>query len=165
MSKTKQKIYRKKIASEFLHQRLGHRSTRSFLSRDAANVWEDIEIIIDPYPFYTSCQISSMNKKSRSKNPLNPKAPFKWVFVDIIPSTAPKQLTVDTNFSKYLFIVDAYSKIPKFYDMGEFSTEEVMDKLYMFQSRYVNIDEFGWWELEMVSSDAGLQFTSTEFKE
>ena len=54
-----------------------------------------------------------MNKKDRSKNPLKPKSPFKWVFMDIIPSTAPKILTSDTNFSNYLLIVYAYSKIPK----------------------------------------------------
>ena len=56
-----------------------------------------------------------MNKKARSKIPLKPKEPFKWVFMDIIPSTAPKSLTSDTNFSNYLLIFDAYSKIPKIY--------------------------------------------------
>ena len=77
-----------------------------------------------------------MNKKARSKITLNPKAPFKWVFMDIIPSTAPKSLTSDTNFSNYLLIVDAYSKIPKLYGMEKITTEEVMDKLDMFQSRF-----------------------------
>ena len=33
---------RKKMALELLHQRLGHRSTRSLLSGDTANVWEDV---------------------------------------------------------------------------------------------------------------------------
>ena len=66
---------------------------------NTANVWEDIELIIDPDPFCTSCQISSMNKKSRSKNPFKPKTPLKWVFMDIIPATAPKCLTSDTKFS------------------------------------------------------------------
>ena len=74
---------RKKIALEFLHQRLGHRSTRSLLSGDTANFWEDLELRIYLDPFCTSCQISSMNKKARSKIPLKPKAPFKWVFMDI----------------------------------------------------------------------------------
>ena len=46
-------------------------------------------------------------KKARAKIPLKPKAPFKWVFMDIIPSTAPKSLTSDTTFSDYLFIADA----------------------------------------------------------
>ena len=44
-------------------------------------------------------------------------------------------------------------------------TEEVMDKLDMFQSRFRKIDEFGWWYLERISADAGTHFTSTEFKE
>ena len=84
MSKTKKLPSRKKIASEFLHQILSHRSTRSLLDGYTGNVWEDIELRIDPYPFCTSCKISSMNKKARSKNPLKPKAPPKWVFMDII---------------------------------------------------------------------------------
>ena len=106
-----------------------------------------------------------MNKKARSKVPLKPKAPFKWVFMDVIPSTAPKSLTNDTNFNNYLLIVDAYSKIPKRYGMENITTAEVLDKLDMFQSRFGKIDQFGWWDLERISSDAGTQFTSTEFKE
>ena len=70
---------RKKVSLELLHQRLGHRSTRSLLSEDTANVWEDTELRIDPDPFCTSCQISSTNKKARSKIQLIPKSPFKWV--------------------------------------------------------------------------------------
>ena len=70
---------RKKIALELLHQRLGHRSTRSLLDGDTANVWEDVEFRIYPDPFCTLCQISSMNKKVMSEIPLKPKAPFKCV--------------------------------------------------------------------------------------
>ena len=85
-----------------------------------------------------------MNKKVRSNIPLKPKAPFKWVFMDIIPSTASKTLTNDTTFSNYLMIVDAYSKIPKLYGMENITSAEVMDKLDMFQSRFEKIDQFGW---------------------
>ena len=90
---------RKKIALELIHKRSGHISTRSLLAGDTANVWEDLELRIDPDPFCTSCQISSMNKKAKYKIPLKPEAPFKWVFMDIFPSTAPKSLTSDTTFS------------------------------------------------------------------
>ena len=154
-----------KIALELLHQRLGHRSTRSLLAGDTANVWEDVELRIYKNPFFTSCQISSMNKEARSKIPLKSKASFKWIFKDLVPSTAPKSLTNDTTFSNYLLIVNAYSKFPKLYGMERITTEEVMDKLDMFQSRFVQIDEFGWWDLEMFSADAGMQFILTEFKE
>ena len=40
-----------------------------------------------------------------------------------------------------------------------------MYKLNMFQFISVKIDEFGWWDLENVSADAGKQFTLAEFKE
>ena len=63
-----------------------------------------------------------MNKKAGAKIPLKPKAPFKWVFMDIVPSTAPKILTSDTTFPNYLLIYDAYSKIPKLYDMEKITT-------------------------------------------
>ena len=164
MSKKKKLPARNKIALELLHQRIGHSSTKSMLAGDTDNVWEDVELRIDPYHFFTSCQISSMNKKARSKISLKPKAPFKWIFMDIVPSTAPKSLTSDTKFSNFLLIVDAYSKIPKLYGMDNITTEEVMDKLDMFQSRFGKIDEFGWWDLERISADAGTQFTSTDFK-
>ena len=117
MDVSKKNPARKKIALELLHLILGHRSTRSLIAGDTTNVWEDVELRIDPDPFCTLCKISSMNKKARSKIPLKPKAPFKWVFMDIIPSTAPQSLTNDTTFSNYLLIVDAYSKIPKLYVM------------------------------------------------
>ena len=118
---------REKIALELLHKILGHRSTRSLLAGDTANVWEDVELRIYPDLFCTSCQISSMNKKNRSKILLKPKAPFRWAFMDVIPSTAPKSLTSDTTFSNYLLFVDAYSKIPKLYGMDNITTEKVMD--------------------------------------
>ena len=72
---------------------------------------------------------------------MKPKAPFKWVFMDVIPSTAPKSLTSDTIFSNYLLIFDSYSKIPKLYGMENITTEEVMDKLDMLQSRFGKIDQ------------------------
>ena len=147
MSKKNKFPARNKIALELMHQRLGHRSTRSLLVGDTVNVLEYVELRIYPDPFCTSCQISSMNKKARSKIPLNPKAPFKWVFIDIFPSTAPKSLTSDTHFSNYLLIVDAYSKIPKLYGMENITAEEVMEKLDIFQSRFGEIDQFGWWDL------------------
>ena len=40
-----------------------------------------------------------------------------------------------------------------------------MDKFDMFQYRFGQIDEFGWWNLEIISADAGTKFTSTEFQD
>ena len=41
--------------------------------------------------------------------------------------------TSDTIFSDYLLIVDAYSEIPKIYGLENIATEEIIDKLDMFQ--------------------------------
>ena len=49
--------------------------------------------------------------------------------------------------------------------MERITTEEVMDKLDMLQYRFGIIDKFGWWDLEIISAEAGTQFTSTEFQD
>ena len=77
--------------------------------------------------------------------------------MDIIPATSLKSFTSETNFSNYLLIVDVYSKIPKLYGMVRIATEEVVYKLDMFQSKFGKIDVFGWWDLEIMSADAGTQ--------
>ena len=43
--------------------------------------------------------------------------------------------------------------------MDNITTEEVMDKLDMFQSRFGKIDQFGWWDLKRISENVGTQFT------
>ena len=51
MSKKNKLPARKKIYLELMHQRLGHIFTRSLLAWDTDNVWEDVELRIDPDPF------------------------------------------------------------------------------------------------------------------
>ena len=53
MSKTKKLPARKKIALELLHHKLGHRFTISLWAGNTDNVWEGIELRIDPDPFWT----------------------------------------------------------------------------------------------------------------
>ena len=43
------------------------------------------------------------------------------------------------------------------------STEEMIDKLDMFQAIFLKIDRFGWWYWERNSADSGTQFSSMEF--
>ena len=79
MSKYKKVTPRNKVDLELLHRRLGQISTRSLMAEDTVNIWKDIELRIDPDPFCISCQISTMNKKAKFKNLLEPKIHFKWV--------------------------------------------------------------------------------------
>ena len=50
-SKKNKLTSRKKTALESIHQRLGHISTRSLLAGDTENIWDDVELRIDPYFF------------------------------------------------------------------------------------------------------------------
>ena len=98
-SKSQKQIPKNTVSLELLHHRLGHISTRLLLARDTANFWQDIEIRVDPDPFFTSFQISTINEKYGSNPPLKAKTPFKWMFMGIIPATSSKSLTKDTTFS------------------------------------------------------------------
>ena len=40
-----------------------------------------------------------------------------------------------------------------------------MDKLDMFQERFRKLDEFGWWDMQRIKTDTGMQFTYKEFQE
>ena len=84
--------------------------------------------------------------------------------MDIITDIPSKSLTKDTTFYNYLLIMNVYSKIPKNYVMEYITDEEVMDKLDMFQEIFVKVDEFGWWNMERIQTDARTQFTSKEFQ-
>ena len=40
-----------------------------------------------------------------------------------------------------------------------------MDKLDMFQEKSIKVDEFGWWDMEIIQTETGTQFTYKEFQE
>ena len=49
--------------------------------------------------------------------------------------------------------------------MENITTEEFTNKLDMFQARFVNVDGFGWQDMEIIKTDAGMKFASKEFQE
>ena len=57
-------------------------------------------------------------------------------FMRIITATSPKIFTIVTTFSDYILIVSSYLKLSKLYCVEIITTEEVMDKLDMFQDRF-----------------------------
>ena len=127
--------------------------------------WQDIELRLYPDPFYASYQISKINRSSRSKTPMNPKIPFKYYFMDTIPAISSNFLTEYTTFDNCLLIVDVYSKNPKLYRMEHITSEEVMDKLDMFQAIFGKVYKFIWWYMEIIQTNAGTQFISNKFQE
>ena len=82
----------------------------------------------------------------------------------ITPYISFKSLTKDTNFSNHLLIVGAYSKLPIIHVKENINTEEVMDKLDMFQEIFGKVDTFVWQDLEKIQTDDGINFDSEEFQ-
>ena len=35
----------------------------------------------------------------------------------------------------------------------------------MFQARFGKVNEFGWWDMEKIQTDSGMQFTPKDFQE
>ena len=85
--------------------------------------------------------------------------------MDIISTITSKILTKDITLFNYLLIVYVCSKLPILYGMGNITTEEVMENIDLFQSRFGKLDEFGCWYLEQIQTDSVAQFTSKEFEE
>ena len=40
-----------------------------------------------------------------------------------------------------------------------------MDKLEMFQEVFGKVDEFGWWDMDRIQTEAATHFTSKDFQE
>ena len=61
--------------------------------------------------------------------------------------------------------MDSDSKITRLYRTENIITEEVTEKLDVFQARFTKVDEFGWWDFEQCQTDSGMQFIYRNFQE
>ena len=61
--------------------------------------------------------------------------------------------------------MDSHYKIPKLYGIENMTTEEFMDRLDLFQGIFGKLDEFGWWDMEIIQTDTGMRLTPKEFQE
>ena len=156
---SQKQISKKKASLESWNHGLWHRPTRPILSGYNANIWQDVEIKVDPDPFYTSYQISMINKKARSKIPSKSKKPSKWLFMDITPGTTSKTLTKDTTYSNYIFIVNAYFRILKCIKWKISPLRKSWTNLMCFRkylkSRWTCLVGY-----EIIQTDDGTHFTS-----
>ena len=63
--------------------------------------------------------------------------------MDTIPAIYSKSLTKKTTFDNNVLILDAYYRLKKLYGLENITTEEVMDKIDMFQAIFGKVDKFG----------------------
>ena len=130
------------------------------MSVNTANVWKDIEIRKIQTLLHTMSDIFNEQKGYIQKY-IKSKFTFQVDFYGYHSINSTKTFDKQDYLHNYLLTVDAYTKIPKLYGKEIITTEKVMYKLYMFQSIFGKIDGFGCWDLEIISTDADTQFTST----
>ena len=87
-------------------------------------------------------------KKGYVQKSIKAKGTFHVNLFMYYSSNSTKKLDKLGQLSNYILFVDSYLKVPKLYVMDSSTTEEVMDKLDIFQYRFGKIDEFVWWDLE-----------------
>ena len=58
--------------------------------------------------------------------------------------------------------MDAYSKLPRVYGIENITTEEVVDKLDIFQSIFGKVDKFGCWVFIGLMADSANTKVSPE---
>ena len=162
--KSQKQISKNKFDLELLHQILEHSYKHTLLAGYTTMFWHDIDLRIYPVPFCTSCHISTINKKFCIKDTYEAQYTFQIGVYGHHTRNNFQTFNKKTAYANYLSILDAYSSISGLYGIENSTTEEVMDKLYMFQAIFGKVDEFGWWDMERVQTGAGIQFTTKEFQ-
>ena len=157
-------VHKKRVRSELLHKRLGHRYLKTILTASAHDVWADTIAEITPDQECVDCQIATICASDRNKQSHTPAGRFgEMVFMDIEHAIAGGSLTPDSSLPFYLFIVDGYSRYCKLYGLREKSTAEVISAMKKFVADHGLITQFGFADVDRLRADAGSQFTSRQF--
>ncbi|MGH7974583.1 MAG: hypothetical protein ACREBR_03575 [bacterium] len=138
-----------------------HNNMKTLMAADAAEVWNNIKLEMDPETDCKTCIIITARAKGRSRRPMTAAdKPFTFDFLYIMPNAASQSLTPRTFFSHYLLCVRRYSRHPYMHGMRHRTTQDILEGLQAFAVRFGRIDEVGYLYFKRVQSDAGPQFTS-----
>jgi transposase InsO family protein len=155
---------KKRVRTELLHKRLGHRYTTTILAASEHEVWADVEAQLTPDVDCVDCKIATIRASDRNKHPHTPSERFgQMVLMDIEHAIAGGSITPDSSLPFYLFIVDAYSRYCKIYGLRHKTTNEVVSAIQKFVADHGLINQFGYIDVDRLRADAGSQFTSKSF--
>jgi transposase InsO family protein len=154
----------KRLPLELLHARLGHRKCRTLLSANEHQLWKDVSIRMSPETGCLSCGIATARSAARNtEHHSGASQPGEYIFLDIEHPITTADLTTASTYPFYLIVVDAYSRYVRFYGLHNKSTKAVTTALQQYQADNKPAETFGFINLEKIRTDAGSQFTSSEF--
>jgi transposase InsO family protein len=116
-----------------------------------------------------SCKIATIHSSDRNKLPHTPSThPGQTIFLDILHPITDTGLTPNTTFPFYLILVDSFSRFSSVYGLRDKSTESVIlcIEQYIADNRTHRLANplLEFFDIERLRTDAGSQFTSTDFK-
>jgi transposase InsO family protein len=155
---------KKRLPLDLLHQRLGHRKSRTLLAATEHDLWQDTTIRMTGKAGCLTCGVATIRSRARNKEAHSGASrPGEYLFLDIQHPFVEAGLTVSTSYAFYLLIVDAYSRYAKLYGLPKKSTAAVISALQQYQADHSPAETYGYLDTTRIRTDAGSQFTSTEF--
>ena len=159
---------KKKVGIDILYKRLGHRSIKTLLSANKDEVWNDVELQLQPDIISTSDHhIATIRKKARNKysEPDEKMLPGQKLCMDLISSPSKIGITPETSFPFYLLIVDGYSRMPKLAGLLHTTADDIIRAIQLIRTQLLQI-KTPTTDIsipERIQADFGSIFTSKAF--
>ncbi len=118
-----------------------------------------------------SCKIATIHSSDRNKHHHTPSNhPGHTIFIVILHPIADCGLTPNTTFPFYIILVDAFSRFSTICGLSDKSTHSVVISLEQYLADHrtrtcTSSATFEFFDIEKTCTDAGSQFTSSDFKD
>ena len=154
------------VPLETLHQRFGHRRSNTILFASEHRVWADTIAMMAPESFCDPCNVVITRKNNKNKFPsTDPNIAGHTVYMDLLPTFSRQGLTPSTTYACYLIMVDKTSRKPQVCGLKDYTSDSVIHSVNEFTSpcnHPVSVEHIN---IRKVKTDAGSQFTSSNFLE
>jgi transposase InsO family protein len=126
---------------------------------------------MDPEQECMSCKIATIHSSDHNKHHHTPSThPGHTIFIDILHPITDCGLTPNTTFPFYIILVDAFSRFSSIYGLSDKSSQTVITTIEQYVAdHHTHIGAgttttFEFFDIEKICTDAGSQFTSSDFK-
>ena len=148
---------------ELAHRIFGHRAVSSLLAASDAEVWDDVTLVMAGDSWCDKCKIAIAPRTSTSKLPMRIHAkPLQHIFIDCIPCPGTLPGVKECMAKDFYFLCCPTSKFVTKLNATDKSTATAIKVLLSWRGEML---KKGFPLFLYLRSDAGTQFTSSEFKQ
>ena len=153
---------RQRMNVELGHRIFGHRAVSSLMHASNSEVWDDIKMVFAGDTWCDKCHIAVSPRQAASKRSMRIAGlPLQHLFIDCIPSPGVMYGVKECRAKDFYFVCCPNSKFVDKINCPDKSTATAIRLLDKWRGDMV---KKGFQTFLYLRSDAGSQFTSTEFK-